>query len=141
MSVRLELFMGYRGVLPTIQFTHRKGIGTCDALLCVSHFAERIGEGQLGRGVNINFSSAFDRVSHEGILLEHNTVCIVGFLLSVLILLASVCGARVSACAGLINQLQRCQFDSRIASLENPDTAIIVGDWWTGVAGHHALYC
>ena len=30
-------------------------------------------------------------------------------------------GARVSACAGLINQLQCCQFDSRIACLENPD--------------------
>ena len=46
---------------------------------------------------------------------------------------ASGRGARVSACAGLINQLQRCRFDSRIACLENLDTAIIVGDWWTGV--------
>ena len=49
-------------------------------------------------------------------------------------------GARVSACAGLINQLQRCRFDCRIAGMENPDTAI-VGDWWTGAGGHHALYC
>ena len=38
--------------------------------------------------------------------------------------LASGRGARVSACAGLINQ-QRCRFDSRIACLENPDTAIV----------------
>ena len=45
--------------------------------------------------------------------------------------LASGRGARVSACAGLINQLQRCLFDFRIACLENPDTAI-VGYWWTG---------
>ena len=45
---------------------------------------------------------------------------------------ASGSGARVSACAGLINQLQRCLFDSRIAYLENTDTAI-VGDRWTGV--------
>ena len=43
-------------------------------------------------------------------------------------------GARVSACAGLINQFQSCRFDSRIACLENTDTAI-VGDWWTGVGG------
>ena len=49
-------------------------------------------------------------------------------------------GASVSASAGLINQLQRCRFDSRIAFMENPGTAI-VGDWWTGVGGHHALYC
>ena len=25
------------GVLPTSQFAYRKGLGTCDALLCVSH--------------------------------------------------------------------------------------------------------
>ena len=25
------------GVLPTTQFAYRKGLGTCDALLCVSH--------------------------------------------------------------------------------------------------------
>ena len=43
-------------------------------------------------------------------------------------------GVRASACAGLINQLQRCRFDPRIASLENTDTAI-VGDWWTLVGG------
>ena len=35
---------------------------------------------------------------------------------------ASGRGARVSACAGLINQLQRCQLDSRIACLENSDS-------------------
>ena len=34
-------------------------------------------------------------------------------------------GARVSACAGGISQLHRCRFDSRIAYLENPDTAIV----------------
>ena len=43
-------------------------------------------------------------------------------------------GARVSACAGLINQLQRCRFDSRIACLKNPDT-VIVSEWWTGGEG------
>ena len=25
------------GVLPTTQFAYRKSLGTCDALLCVSH--------------------------------------------------------------------------------------------------------
>ena len=53
---------------------------------------------------------------------------------------ASGRGARVSACAGLINQLQRCQFDPRITCLENTDT-VIVGDWWTGVGRRHALNC
>ena len=53
---------------------------------------------------------------------------------------ASGRGARVSACAGLINQLRRCRFDPRIACFENTDTAI-VGDWWMVVGGHHSLNC
>ena len=36
-SVCLGHFMEGRGVLPTTQFTYRKGLGTCDALLCVAH--------------------------------------------------------------------------------------------------------
>ena len=37
MSVRLGRFMERNSVLPTTQFAYRKGMGTCDALLCVSH--------------------------------------------------------------------------------------------------------
>ena len=36
-SVCLGRFMECSGVLPTTQFAYRKGLGTCDALLCVSH--------------------------------------------------------------------------------------------------------
>ena len=36
-SVRLGRFMESNGVLPTTQFVYRKCLGTCDALLCVSH--------------------------------------------------------------------------------------------------------
>ena len=36
-SVRVGQFMERNGVLPTTQFADRKGLGTCDALLCVSH--------------------------------------------------------------------------------------------------------
>ena len=42
-SVRLGRFMECSGVLPTTQFAYRKGLGTCDALLCVST-AKCIGE-------------------------------------------------------------------------------------------------
>ena len=37
MSVRLGRFIERSGVLPTTQFAYRKGLGTCDACLCVSH--------------------------------------------------------------------------------------------------------
>ena len=36
-SVRLGQFIERGGVLPTTQFAFRKGLGTCDALLWVSH--------------------------------------------------------------------------------------------------------
>ena len=49
-------------------------------------------------------------------------------------------GASVSARAYLRNQLLSCWFDLRICLDKNTDTAI-VGDRWTGVGGHHALYC
>ena len=36
-SVRLGRFMERSGVLPTAQLAYRKGLFTCDELLCVSH--------------------------------------------------------------------------------------------------------
>ena len=36
-SVRLCRFMERSGVLPTTQFDYWKDLGTCDAVLCVSH--------------------------------------------------------------------------------------------------------
>ena len=36
-SVRLRRFMEFRSVLSTTQFAYRKGLGTCDVLLCVAH--------------------------------------------------------------------------------------------------------
>ena len=57
------------GVLPTTQFAYQKGLGTCDELLCVSHTLQSALEsGQEARIVQINFSAAFDRVNHLGIL-------------------------------------------------------------------------
>ena len=58
MSVRLGRFMERSGVLPTIQFAYRKGLGTCDALLFVSHALQSALEsGQEARIVQINFSA------------------------------------------------------------------------------------
>ena len=57
------------GVLPDTRFAYRKGLGTCDALLCVSHTLQSALEsGQEARIVKIVFSAAFDRVNHLGIL-------------------------------------------------------------------------
>ena len=59
-SVSVGRFMERSCVLPTTQFAYRKGLGTCDALLCVSHTLESALEsGQVARTAQIDFSAAF----------------------------------------------------------------------------------
>ena len=83
-SVRLGQFMERNGVLPTTQFAYRKGLGTCDAHLCVSHTLQSALEsGQETRIVQIDFSAAFDRVNHQGILYGLCSVCIGGSVMSI----------------------------------------------------------
>ena len=83
--VRLRRFMEYCGVLPTTQFAYQKGLGTCGALLCVSHTLQSALESwQEARIVQIDFSAAFDRVNHQGNLYKLSSVGIGGSALSVL---------------------------------------------------------
>ena len=58
-AVRLRRFMEHCGVLPTTQLAYRKGLGTCDALLSVSHkLQSALQSGQEARIVQIDFSAA-----------------------------------------------------------------------------------
>ena len=85
MSVRLWRFMEGRGVLPTTQFAYRKGLSTCDALLCVAHSLQSALEMGLEASiVQIDFNTAFDRVNHQGILFKLCSVGVGGSVLSVL---------------------------------------------------------
>ena len=78
--------MESRCVLPTTQFADRKGLGTCDALLCVSHtLLSALESGQEARIVQIDFSAAFDRVNHLRILCKICSVNFGGSVLSILI--------------------------------------------------------
>ena len=68
-SVHLGRFIERSGVIPTTQFAYQKGLGTCDALLCMSHALQSsLESGQEARIVQIDFSAAFDTVNHLGIL-------------------------------------------------------------------------
>ena len=72
-------------MLPTTQFSYRKGLGTCDDLLCVAHIFHNVLEmGQEARILQIDFSAAFDRANHQGILFELCSVGVGGSVLSVL---------------------------------------------------------
>ena len=77
MSIRLARFTERRGVFQTTQFAYRKGLDTCDALLCMSHTLQSaLDSGQEARVVQIDLSAAFDRVNHQGILYKLCSVCI-----------------------------------------------------------------
>ena len=81
-SVRLERFMERNGVIPTTQFAHRKGLGTCDSLLPVSHSLQSALESwQEARIVQIDFSAASDRVNRRDIRYRLCSVGIVGYVL------------------------------------------------------------
>ena len=67
------------------QFDYRKGLDTCDALLCVSHTLQNALEsGQEAGIVHIHLSAVFDRVNHLGILYKLCSVGIGGSILSIL---------------------------------------------------------
>ena len=71
-------------MLPITQFAYLKGLGTCDALLRMSHTLQSALEsGQEAHIVQIDFSATFDRVNHLGILCKLCSVCIGGSVLSV----------------------------------------------------------
>ena len=67
------------------QFAYQKGLGTCDAIVCVSHALQSALEsGQETRIVQINLSAAFDMVNYLGILYKHCSVGIGGSVMSIL---------------------------------------------------------
>ena len=88
MPVSLGRFMESSGVLPTTQFACRKGLDTCDELLCVSHIMQSTLEsGKEARIVQIHFSAALARINHQGILYK---LCSVGIASSVLSILTPI---------------------------------------------------
>ena len=72
-------------MLSTTQFAYQKSLGTCDALLCVSHtLLSTLESGQEARIVQIHFSAAFNRVNHQSIIYRVCSVSIGGSVLSML---------------------------------------------------------
>ena len=83
-----ERLVSVRLVLLTNQFAYWKDLGTCDALLCMSHTLQSALESeQEARIVQVDFSAAFDRVNHQGILYTVYRLCSVGIGGSVLAIL------------------------------------------------------
>ena len=84
-SVHLGQFVECSDVLPTTQFTYRKGLGTCDAHLCMSHTLQSALESwQEATIVQIDVSAASERVNHPGILYKLSPVGIGDSVLNVM---------------------------------------------------------
>ena len=72
-------------VFPTSMFAYRKALGTCAALLFLSHTLHSALESRQDAGiVQIDFRAAFERVNHQGILCRLCSVGIGGSVLSIL---------------------------------------------------------
>ena len=70
-SLRFGRFLERSRVLPSHQYSYRKKLGTCDALLDIIC----AGQIELDRGgelalVQIDFSAAFGRVNHGGLVFK-----------------------------------------------------------------------
>ena len=93
-----------------------------DALLCVSHTLQSALEsGQEARIVQIDFSAAFDRVNHLGILYKLCSVGIGGSILSILTQFLS-------------NRSQQVMVDGCLSKLVNVVSGVPQGSIW-------ASYC
>ncbi|KAK3894304.1 hypothetical protein Pcinc_001927 [Petrolisthes cinctipes] len=81
---RLNSYCNNNDLIPISQFGFRKGLGTCDALLTLSHALQSsLDKGYESRVVAIDFSSAFDRVNHKALLHKLQLIGIGGSLLSI----------------------------------------------------------
>ena len=82
---RLSRYLESSGVLPDSQYGFRKGLGTTDALLHASHVLQSaLDHGHEAKIVQIDFSAAFDRVNHKGLLYKLKSVGIGGSIFSVI---------------------------------------------------------
>ena len=58
-----------------VQFTYRKCLGYTDALLTISHHLQKsLDTGMASYIVQLNFSAAFDRVSHSDRLFKFKSI-------------------------------------------------------------------
>lgn len=85
LSRRLSSFAEAHQLFPTRQFSYRKNYGCSDALLVIAQHAQQaLDAGRECRLVQIDFSAAFDRVNHLGLLYKLQCFGIGGSILSII---------------------------------------------------------
>lgn len=85
LAKRLSGYLEANHLLPDCQFAFRKGLGTTDALLTITHHIQvALDRGQEVRLAQIDFSAAFDMVIHSGLLKKLKRIGMRGPIFSVL---------------------------------------------------------
>ena len=74
-SHKLSSFCKKCGLLPGAQFAYRKDVGCTDALLTISDYLQKfLGAAMESYIAQLNFSAAFDRVTHSGLLFKLKSI-------------------------------------------------------------------
>ena len=82
---RLSSFFNSADLILPRQYAYRTGFSTCDTLLDIFHtFQAALDVGSEARLVQIDFSGAFDKVNHTGLLYQLKSVGVGGRMLSIL---------------------------------------------------------
>ena len=74
------------GSLPAAQFAYRKGLGCTDVLLSISHHLQKSLDAWMEsyyNSIQLDFSAAFDRASHSGLLSKLESIGVGGNVLSI----------------------------------------------------------
>lgn len=85
LAKRLTAFANTSGLFPSNQFGFRKGLGTCDALLVLTHDLQAsLDAGHESRLISLDFSAAFDLVNHRALLFKLSSMGVGGSALSII---------------------------------------------------------
>ena len=69
--------------MPAAQFAYKKGVGCTYALLTISHLQESLDAGMESYVVQLDFSAAFNRVSHSCVLFKLKSIGVCGGVLPI----------------------------------------------------------
>ena len=85
LAKHLNNFAEKRNLFPNLQFGFHKGLGTCDALLTITNSVQKaLDSGCEVRLVGLDFSAAFDRISHKALVFKLRQLGVGGPFLSIL---------------------------------------------------------
>ena len=83
-SHNLSIFCEKYDIFPAAQFAYFKGLGCTDVLPAISHHLQKsLDSGMESYIVQLDFSAAFDRVSHSGVLFKLKSIGVDGSVLSI----------------------------------------------------------